>query len=273
MNSGRMLIGPFLLAGTLWCGVAATSLPAAAQGSRDARTNLYPIGRQVGVVTETNGDKAWIKLQHRVLPNGKVEFLYFSDGVDVMATGTIVWATTVSPYEAYVTGIKPKKVKHDINEDDDYWSIGALLKQQTTLGPVSEEDPDGGYLSAGMYARTSIPSIPDNAEAQEPVRAAIRALRNRPNRAAREIAVAAGRALVPATLSLETDVPADEVVNFDLLESGLRRFQRIDISDPITKHVLKRLTALARAKNTSGTRVSKEVLGPGTKSTDSGTGR
>jgi hypothetical protein len=260
MKSGVRLIGSALLAGVLGYALPGTILSAAAQNVRDARVDLYPPGTQVGIVTAVNGKTAWVRLPHAAQVGSKVEFSAFSDSADMLAAGQVKWISPVAPYEAYVTDIEARKTRHNLNDYEDTLALGALFKIETARGAVPFSEPYAGPLASGFFARVPVFRAAEDMDGVEPVRAYIGALRNQKNKTATAIAVAAERALVADPQAFETDVTAEEAVNFTMLEDNLRHFRRISISDPVTQHVFARLIAIARANGGSGGRVAKDIL-------------
>ncbi len=258
MKSAFRCIGTWLLAGALWCRLAAMALPAGAQSLRDVRVDPYPPGTQVGILTDISGRTAWIRFPDPLPTNARVDISAYSEGADVLAMGRVRWVSPVAPYDAYVVDIRTVTTSHDINPDEDLFVIGPLFKAKKSFGEIPVTEPYGVPIATGFFARTAVARPP--AAVVEPVRTLIGALRAQRSPAANAIADAAQRALGPDPLAADTDIPAEEAVNYTQLADNLRRFHRLQIADPITKHILDRLDRIVRANAGAGARVSKDML-------------
>jgi hypothetical protein len=258
MKSGSRLIGNLLLAGALGCCGIGSALPAAAQNIRDTRINLYPIGKQVGIVTDVSGATAWARMPKPVRVGDTIEFMAYSDSGDVLASGQVRWASPVAPYEALIGLIKPTVARHPVSDFDDDFIIGPISKRSVPMGTLSDNEPFGFYLAVGFFARAVVAPRSEDRAAREPVRAFIEALRALNNKTATDMAAAAERALVADPS--DPDTPADEAVNYTDLSANLRRFHRMDISDTIEGHILHRLDLIAQANGGDGSKISKEIL-------------
>lgn len=231
-----------------------------AQTVRDVRIDLHPVKYQVGIVTKVAANTAWVKLPQRVVEGGKIEFMPFSDGSDVLATGVVKWVTPLAPYEAYITDVKAVSTAHRLGDLEDRFSIAVLGNVKREYGPRPDSDGFGSYLAAGFYAR-ALPEPPrETVEAVEPVRAHIAALRSRGTATAAAIATAAERALVkdPLFSKEDTELP----VNFSILSDNLRRFKLLRIEDPITDRLLQRLLRLVHEVGVLSEAVPTDFLRP-----------
>jgi hypothetical protein len=244
MRREDRFVGSLLLAGALLAGIVVAPGPIMAQNVRDDRINLYDPGPQVGIITRVKGTTAWIQMPHRVPGGSKAEFLFYSDGGDVMALGNVRFVMPIAPYEAYVTDIKAVSTLHDINDYDSLWAAEAISREKRPVGSRPESDPFGVSLAIGLFARTPIAPTPPDSDGIEPVRALINVLRTRSNKTARAIADAAEHALEIPVPDTEIDFDWADGVNYHALADSLNRFRRIRIEDPITERVLRRMLNL-----------------------------
>lgn len=237
--------------------------PAHAQGSvGDVRVALHPPGTQVGVVTSTREDSAWIRLPHMTRVGVAVAFSTFSDSGDALARGQIQWVAPTAPYEAYVTGIKPVSTRHPLNPYDDLFAAGSLTGETVPHSTVPHSDGRGVSLATGFFVRAPLEPEPTDVDAEEPVRANLKALRSLKNKTAKDIVASAERALVADPLNAGADAMAEDAVNYAVLVDNLRRFRRMKIVDPITDRLLRRLFRLAEEHTHSSGSLPDDFLRP-----------
>ena len=270
--------------GSIKAAVAAAGLAlalartACGQGERSNRIEIHPVTQQIGIVSKVVGKTAWIGLPQRVQEGAKVSFTAYSDGGDVLATGKVAWASTVAPYEAYITGVHAVTTRHDINEFDDLFTIGSLTHKQVEYGAEPRSNGNGVELCVGFFARVSLkksgePEGEDlSADTIEPVRANIAALRSQKNKTATAIADAATKALGLDPLTAEEEQSPDYAVNFSALADNLRTFRRLTIPDPITDKLLRRLLTLADHSGSVGASVPNNFIRPQGRPTTGGGG-
>jgi hypothetical protein len=244
MHCRDRFVGSLLMAGAIWAGFVAAPRPVVAQNVSDYRIDPHELGTQVGIITRVRGTAAWIQMPHRVPNSSLAEFLFSSEGGDVMAVGNVRFVMPIAPYEAYVTDIKMVSTLHNINDYDSLWAAEAISREQRPVGARPERDPYGVPLAIGLFARTPIAPVPPDSDGIEPVRALINALRTRSNRTARAIADAAEHAIAIPVSITEIDADWADSVNYLALADSLNRFRRIRIEDPITERVLRRMRNL-----------------------------
>ncbi|GEM_PF-4516058 len=228
------------------------------QSLRDSRIETYPTTDQVGIVSRVYTDAAWIRMPQRVKTAAPVEFLFFSDGGDVVARGVVSFVMPTSPYEAYVINIRPVKTSHPLSPFRDKFSVGAAYGRRGSVGVAPYSDPQAVGIVTGSYARvTKDEDIVE--EGAEPVRAHIAALRARNTKFATAIANAATRALKLDPLRDEIN---EEPVDFSALNDYLRPFRRVVIEDRATEKLLGRLFTLVVDRGYISERVSTDFLRP-----------
>lgn len=240
-------------------GLLALSIGTAhSQSLRDGRVEIYPTTDQVGIVSRVYTDAAWIRMPQRVKTAAPVEFLFFSDGGDVVARGVVSFVTPTAPYEAYVINIRPAKTSHPLSPFREKLSIGAAYGRKGSVGTAPYSDPQAVGLMTGNYARVTKDEGAVE-EGAEPVRAHIAALRARNSKFAASIANAAARALKADPLRDEIN---DEPVDFSALYDYLRPFRRVVIEDRATEKLLGRLFTLVVDRGYVSERVSTDFLRP-----------
>ena len=240
-------------------GLLALSIGTAhSQSLRDGRIETHPTTDQVGIVSRVYTDAAWIRMPQRVKTAVPVEFLFFSDGGDVVARGIVSFVTPTAPYEAYVINIRPTKTSHSLSPFKDKFSIGAAYGLKGDVGTAPYSDSQAVGIMTGIYARvTKDEGVVE--EGAEPVRAHIAALRARNSKFATSIANAAAHALKADPLRDEIN---DEPVDFSALYDYLRPFRRVVIEDRVTEKVLGRLFTLVIDRGYVSERVSTDFLRP-----------
>lgn len=240
----------------LWRALASAS----AQELRDVRLDPHPLRTQVGMVTRVLGNAVWIKMPGPIRSGAKAEFLAYSDGGDTLAVGQVQWVSPVAPYEAYVTGIKAVSARFPANPYDTFGATEVLSKQTVTRKPSPQSDPNGLSLAVGFFARLPLVAASGSKEAIDPLNAHIRALRALKTKTATEIANAVEQAMRVRSKTASAVLDEEESINYSEIASRLRRFRRLQIPDPITERLLRRIVALVEDSGTLGDAVSIDFL-------------
>ena len=247
--------------------IAVAAPPARAQGERSNRLDPHPVRQIVGIVSRVLTNDAWVAFAQPVKVGAKISVSAFSDGGDTLFVGTVKWASAVAPFEAYITDVHSVTTKHDLNEFQDYYTLGAATRRQREYGSQPETIGDGMFFTAGYFVRADIADTQKPAgENVESVRGNIAALRAQNSRIASAIADAAEKALGLDPLVPASEQVADYAVNYSALIVNLRAFQRLAITDPITAKLLTRLNDLAVNSGEAGAAVPNNFFRPASES-------
>ena len=209
-------------------GVGVSLLSFHLESVRAQRLKPYEPKNQTGIITKLVGDSAWVRMPNRAKQGATVDFAYFSDAKEIIASGRVQWAAPVAPYDLYITGIK--------------------LKVQ----PASETDGLAAQLAIGLYAKTAQDAhvrTPNENDGEEPVQANIVALKAINTALAKRIATAAESA-------------QSTTIDYTKLMVELKPFAKLNIEDPVTKKLLQRLQDLIVENGGITEKVSSDFLKP-----------
>ena len=233
--------------GVLCLGLGSLGTPGQAQEVVDQGLELHQLGSQVGVISKMVGRNVWVTLPHHTTKGAIVEFMAFSDGSHTLATGKVAFVTPTAPFEAYVTDLKATVTKRE-----PFLLLRGLVPAKKIHGPSPVSDGFAISLAVGIYARTPVAPTPEDTDGIEPVQAHITALRALRNPTATAIAEATSVAVHP------------ESVDYQVLTDRLKKFRRLDIQNPFTAKLLKRLWSIAEDSDSKSTVVSPSFLRPPT---------